>query len=364
MLISSARGRPRRTTRLILPFELRAEEPPAHDSSHPARRSAFSSPRGRCCAAAIAARRRRPRRSRRRRRRRPHRVRCADAAALARAAYHLGNRHAPVQVGAGWLRIAADDVLAECCAGSAPRSRVARAVRAGSRRVRSGHHAHSGDAKHAGIIHDFATRPPRHDADRRSAAIVRCLSFACCSLRARRCRSARTAIRKGSRRRWRRASCTMRRARRRGSAICSSSSSRAPKRRSLWRLLEAAQRCDWPSFASWNAWFRASRETAELRAETEQMGGSLAKLAAELDLVDAEIKGLADGWSPSRCLRRSHWPRAGSESVRSPRLPHIWAWLENQVLAAIKLVPLGPGCGTTLARFAGRRRFPRSSTRR
>src|SRR5260221_6090715 len=39
-------------------------------------------------------------------------VRCADPQMLARAAYHLGNRHAPVQVGGGWLRIAADAVLA------------------------------------------------------------------------------------------------------------------------------------------------------------------------------------------------------------------------------------------------------------
>ena len=38
-------------------------------------------------------------------------ARCADASALARAAYHLGNRHVAVQVGAGWLRIQADHVL-------------------------------------------------------------------------------------------------------------------------------------------------------------------------------------------------------------------------------------------------------------
>ena len=31
------------------------------------------------------------------------RVRAEDAVALARAAYHLGNRHIPVQVGRGWL---------------------------------------------------------------------------------------------------------------------------------------------------------------------------------------------------------------------------------------------------------------------
>jgi urease accessory protein len=44
-------------------------------------------------------------------------IECASPAALARAAYHLGNRHVPVQVGEGWLRIAADHVLAEMLKG-------------------------------------------------------------------------------------------------------------------------------------------------------------------------------------------------------------------------------------------------------
>jgi urease accessory protein len=39
-------------------------------------------------------------------------VRCEDAALLARAAYHLGNRHVAVQVGPGWLRMQPDPVLA------------------------------------------------------------------------------------------------------------------------------------------------------------------------------------------------------------------------------------------------------------
>lgn len=38
-------------------------------------------------------------------------ARCADAFALARVAYHLGNRHVAVQVGDGWLRIQTDHVL-------------------------------------------------------------------------------------------------------------------------------------------------------------------------------------------------------------------------------------------------------------
>ena len=42
---------------------------------------------------------------------------CAGPTQLARCAYHLGNRHVPVQVGDGWLRIAADHVLEEMLKG-------------------------------------------------------------------------------------------------------------------------------------------------------------------------------------------------------------------------------------------------------
>lgn len=38
-------------------------------------------------------------------------IRCTDAFELARAAYHLGNRHVAVQLGEGWLRIQTDHVL-------------------------------------------------------------------------------------------------------------------------------------------------------------------------------------------------------------------------------------------------------------
>lgn len=40
-----------------------------------------------------------------------------DAALLLRAAYHLGNRHVPVQIGPGWLRYGHDHVLDELCRG-------------------------------------------------------------------------------------------------------------------------------------------------------------------------------------------------------------------------------------------------------
>jgi urease accessory protein len=44
-------------------------------------------------------------------------ARCVDARALARAAYHLGNRHVAVEVGDGWLRLQPDKVLGDMLLG-------------------------------------------------------------------------------------------------------------------------------------------------------------------------------------------------------------------------------------------------------
>ena len=44
-------------------------------------------------------------------------VTCASSIELTRAAYHLGNRHVPVEVGDGWLRLGDDHVLEEMLRG-------------------------------------------------------------------------------------------------------------------------------------------------------------------------------------------------------------------------------------------------------
>ena len=83
-------------------------------------------------------------------------ARCASSLELMRAAYHLGNRHVPVQIGDGWLRFQADEVLAQMLRGlnaavvalSAPFEPEAGAYAAG-------HHQHSMEARHSGIIHEF-----------------------------------------------------------------------------------------------------------------------------------------------------------------------------------------------------------------
>src|SRR6266542_3193794 len=122
-----------------------------------------------------------------------------------------------------------------------------------------------------------------------------------------------------------------------------------------WRLLAAVNR-DWPSFARWNAWFGASRETSELRSETEQMGGSLGKLAVDLGLVDSSAQAAMAMSAPLTL------PAAFALAARGFAVPadaalaaYVWAWLENQVLCAMKLVPLGQVAGQRMLTAVGAR---------
>jgi urease accessory protein len=87
-------------------------------------------------------------------------VRAENAESLARAAYHLGNRHTAVQIGDGWLRFAADHVLAQMLAGLGIETSVLdSAFEPEPGAYAAGHHQHSGEAKHSGVIHDFALSP-------------------------------------------------------------------------------------------------------------------------------------------------------------------------------------------------------------
>ena len=81
---------------------------------------------------------------------------CESPFALARAAYHLGNRHVPVQIGAGWLRFQADEVLAQMLRRlQATVATLSAPVEPEAGAYAGGHHHHSIDARHAGIIHEF-----------------------------------------------------------------------------------------------------------------------------------------------------------------------------------------------------------------
>jgi urease accessory protein len=121
-----------------------------------------------------------------------------------------------------------------------------------------------------------------------------------------------------------------------------------------WRLLDAAKRRDWHTFGSWNSWFCASRETAELRAETEQMGAALIKLAAALELLDAETTEQLAQWPALSLPAAFALSAAGFEIDGNDALvAYVWSWLEAQAAAAIKCVPLGQVAGQRLLKTLG-----------
>jgi urease accessory protein len=115
----------------------------------------------------------------------------------------------------------------------------------------------------------------------------------------------------------------------------------------IWSLLfDGWAHSDWPSIAYWNQWFHASRETHEIRQETEQMGWSLAKLATDLHwgVPDAQqhLLALSTTTLPAAHSYAAHATGIGKQAGLTA---YLFSWLENQVMAAIKTVPLGQMAG-------------------
>ncbi len=85
-------------------------------------------------------------------------IECASAAALARTAYHLGNRHVPVEVGDGYLRIAADHVLEEMVRGLGAKLTPMQAPFEPEAGAYGGGHHHHEEPGRGARIHEYATK--------------------------------------------------------------------------------------------------------------------------------------------------------------------------------------------------------------
>ena len=110
----------------------------------------------------------------------------------------------------------------------------------------------------------------------------------------------------------------------------------------LLRLIDAWQRDDGAAAARWNGEFVASRESAELRAETLQMGYSMRRLLADLGLAGARLEAIEELSYPSAyAFAIAVWKLEPGDALET----YLFAWLENQVLAAVKCVPLGQAAG-------------------
>ncbi len=109
----------------------------------------------------------------------------------------------------------------------------------------------------------------------------------------------------------------------------------------LFRLSEALQAKDDLGFHYWNATVLACRETEELLLTETAMGEALSRLLENLELP------LPENPSPETkntisfiamfAAAAHHW----SIDKHNAAVGYLWSWLENQIAAATKLVPLG-----------------------
>jgi urease accessory protein len=111
----------------------------------------------------------------------------------------------------------------------------------------------------------------------------------------------------------------------------------------LVRLFQASANSDLQRFNYWSNYAVACRETRELREEELNRGRAMAKLIEQLG-VDLE-----EGWLDviKKCqvagfaFAASRW----NIELEQAALGYTWGWLENMVMAAVKIVPLGQAAG-------------------
>ncbi|MCA0242399.1 MAG: urease accessory protein UreF [Proteobacteria bacterium] len=128
--------------------------------------------------------------------------------------------------------------------------------------------------------------------------------------------------------------------------------------RSEWPAMAAAfrawQATDLARIEALNTWLLTSRESAELRQQTMQMGRSLADWLRQRAAADGDAGDDADPRVAHLAALRPApaWPlvfalaaaRSGA-GLRDALLAMAFGWAENQVQAAVKAVPLGQSAG-------------------
>jgi urease accessory protein len=114
----------------------------------------------------------------------------------------------------------------------------------------------------------------------------------------------------------------------------------------LFRIYCAWSEGDEDKVIYWSRLLMAYRETAELRAEDRQTGQALARLLAALELKAMQpwLRKQEATLAAVFSFAAVTWGISKNQALTG----YLWSWLENQVLCAVKLVPLGQVAGQRL----------------
>ncbi|CAH1667071.1 Urease accessory protein UreF 2 [Hyphomicrobiales bacterium] len=110
----------------------------------------------------------------------------------------------------------------------------------------------------------------------------------------------------------------------------------------FWRMAQALGAGDGERFRAANAWLAAGRESREFQLEDRRLGEALLRLLVDLELPAASAHGDdALTFAGTFALATHHWRIAPAAALNGL----LWIYVEGQVNAAIRLVPLGHTAG-------------------
>ncbi|EAQ99146.1 urease accessory protein UreF [Congregibacter litoralis] len=112
----------------------------------------------------------------------------------------------------------------------------------------------------------------------------------------------------------------------------------------LLRVLAALDVDDGAALDHWNDRLLASRETAELLLEDQQIGAALWRLLGTLNTGELPQLQQRPAYAVAFAVACVHWKIDTGSALQG----FAYSWLENQVTAATKLVPLGQSAAQQL----------------
>ena len=113
----------------------------------------------------------------------------------------------------------------------------------------------------------------------------------------------------------------------------------------LAQAMAAWAQPDVPRLQQLNDWLLQTRETHEMRLQTEQMGRSLVDWLRNQAQADAERLSMCAALPPTWPLAFALALHTHHAPVRDGLLASAFGWAENMVQAALKSVPLGQRSG-------------------
>ena len=113
----------------------------------------------------------------------------------------------------------------------------------------------------------------------------------------------------------------------------------------LAQMVIAWQARDVQRLTDLSQWVHATRETAELRLQSEQMGRSMLEWLRNQNTVDAESVDLCNALVPTYPLTFALALSLTGAPIEQCLQSYAFGWAENMVQAALKSVPLGQNSG-------------------